>query len=228
MATKSLDGPPELEEEALGKRPVYIYHPGDSSNRYTKHTKFGGIPINLVPESLRNLFLESFVLGTANPVYRVRETRWRRALVNELDMLTRCHNPGCPFKFSLFTGLSQKTCTWCSADIDKSKLRLLRFTDSRGKTLRHKIVYEGDWLGAHHCKVNQEFNFSADSACAQVLNDCQYGLVLRNASKEPFLYQSCGEEARVFSPQTRVPLNIGCTIELGSDGATVEVLNFGG
>lgn len=228
LGDRVLDGPQELEDIALSSKPVYIYHPNDKSNRYTKYGQYGGVPIKLLGEDLGKLFAESFIRGVNEPLNRVRQIRWRRALINELDSLIRCSNPGCPFRYSFFTGFKQSTCIWCSRPIIKSKLRLLRFSNGRNKTLRYKVVYSGDWLAAHHCKLDQEFNLSSKQVCAQIVANKRDGLALKNVSSEPFICSPREGNMQIISPGMSIALNPGCRLQFGTQGALAEVMDFHG
>jgi DNA-binding helix-hairpin-helix protein with protein kinase domain len=225
LGDKIKEGPPESEAEAL-KKPVYIYHPTDNSNRYAKYREFGGIPIYLFPKSFQDIWEEAFVYGATDPYCRIRETRWRRLLIGGLDTLVKCSNPVCPLKFSFLISLNHRTCPWCRTPIDWSKFKVFRFTNNHRGTPKYKVVYDGDWLSAHHCKDAQEFNFSSKGAQSQVAFDPQYGFTLRNTSSEPFLYCSPDNaEWRAFPPQKRIVLQLGCRVQFGASGTRAEVLN---
>jgi serine/threonine protein kinase len=214
-----------LEKDALGKGAVYIYHPTDSRNRYTKYSEYGGIPISVLPTSLQRLFQDCFVNGLHRPQLRVRETNWKKELINQLDTLIRCPNRKC---IGRQTFLSQPprtnaTCIWCGTKI--YNIKLMRVSNPAGHVLRHKVLYNDDWLAAHHCKLDKTFNFDPQDVCARVEDDASHGLTLRNVSKETFSYYQPGNPTpRPFPPDKRVKLQPGYRIVFGANGAIAEIV----
>lgn len=215
-----------LEDNALGNGAIYIYHPNDTTNLYTKHEQYGGVHVNILPPSLQKLFEDSFVTGLHNPKMRVRETNWKREIINQLDALVRCPNRNCFGKHTFFRGEPGKsvTCVWCKTRIDN--IELLRISDPQTRRpLRHKVLYDDDKLAAHHCKLNQLFDFSPQNICARVKYDSNYGFTLRNESKETYSYYRPGEATpQQFPPGKRVILQTGYRIVFGANGVMAEVV----
>lgn len=215
-----------LEENALGKGAIYIYHPTDARNRYSKYKEYGGTHVTKLPHSLQKLFEDSFVVGLHNPNMRVRETNWKREIINQLDALVRCPNRNCFGKHTYFPKQPEKTttCVWCSTRIDN--ISLLKISNPQtGQIFRYKVLYDGDWLAAHHCKINQPFDFSGQNSCARVEYDSNYGFTLRNKSQETFTYYKSGETTpHQFPPGKRVLLQAGYRVSFGANGVMAEVV----
>ncbi len=215
-----------LEQNALGKGAIYIYHPNDSRNRYTKYREYGGIPISILPPSFQRLFLDSFVNGLHNPNMRVRETNWKRELINQLDTLIRCPNRNCKGQqtFPPHPPTTSTICIWCKTKI--YNINLMKISNpSTGRVLRYKVLYDGDRLAAHHCKLDKTFNFGVQDICACVEDDTNHGLTLRNISKEGFSYYQPGDTTpRPFPPEKRVKLQPGYRIVFGASGAVAEMI----
>jgi serine/threonine protein kinase len=215
-----------LEENALGKGAIYIYHPTDARNRYSKYEEFGGIPVTKLPHSIQKLFEDSFVKGLHNPNMRVRETNWKREIINQLDALVRCPNRNCFGKHTFFSRQPEKTvtCVWCGTRIEN--IELLKISNPQtGQILRYKVLYDGDWLAAHHCKLNQLFDFSGQNSCAQVEHDPSHGFTLRNKSPETFTYYKPGDAApHPFPSGKRVLLKTGYRVLFGANGVMAEVI----
>ncbi|MBI4295206.1 MAG: hypothetical protein HY669_03465 [Chloroflexi bacterium] len=224
LGDRVLEGPPELEDKVLGSHPVYIYHPQDKSNRYTKYQEFGGLLPTVLPQRLLQLFNETFVHGIKNPQLRVRETRWQRALVDSLDEVIPCSNKQCNFGGTFLRGKPWNTkCDWCGSPF--KPFLVLKFLGRRGELLRAKVITGTERLAAHHCKLNEPLNFSPGDACAQVEEDPQHGLTLRNISKETLLYRPpAGESFAPFPPEKRIILREGTRIQFGAAGAEAEVV----
>ena len=224
LGDKVLEGPPELEDRALGARPVYIYHPRDKSNRYTKYREFGGLPPNMLPDGLQGLFSETFTHGAQNPQLRVRETRWRRALVDSLDILIPCTNSRCGFKWTFLNAKAGNCkCVWCGSPL--KGFHVLKFFGRRGETLRRKVVTGTEWLAAHHCKLDELFNFSPDAACARIEKGQGHDLILRNVSKETFLYRAPSASSyAAFPPGKGIILRKGTRVQFGALGTEGEVV----
>jgi len=224
LGDRILEGPPHLEEKALGENPVYIYNPRDKSNRYKKYDKFGGLPPPTVPGRVQQLFTESFVDGVANPRLRVRETRWQRALADSLDNLVPCTNKKCLFQSSFLDGRTDiSSCAYCGSP--PKTFHVLKFYGQRSEVLRTKVVTGTEWLSAHHCKVDQALNFKPPMACAKAEVDPQYGVTLRNVARESFLYRAPGGTSfSAFPPGKRVVLRPGTRIQFGALGVEAEVV----
>ena len=96
---------------------------------------------------------------------------------------------------------------------------------SNGRTLRYKVLNDGDRLAAHHCKLDKTFSFAAQDICARVEYDKGSGLTLRNVSKEVFLYYQPGDSTpRKFPPEKRVKLQPGYSIVFGANGTLAEMV----
>jgi DNA-binding helix-hairpin-helix protein with protein kinase domain len=228
LGDRVLDGPPEREQEALGDRAMYIYARGSASNRYTKYREYGGIPIWAIPRDLQDILEETFTDGLHDPGRRVRWTRWQRVLLNELDSLVRCSSASCPWKYTYLSDenighMANLKCRWCESRVVPPCI--LRFTDQKGRSIRHKAVYGGEVLAAHHCKLDAEFDMSPGRACAEVEQFEGFGLALRNVSKESFLYYQPGETTPLsFPPEKRVSLKPGYRVQFGGQGTWAEVV----
>ncbi len=226
LGDRVLAGPPEAEEAALARKALYVQHPVDRSNSMLDHAKWGGVPVALLPKAIQQCFEAAFVDGLHHPNLRVRETRWRRVLVNHLDLLARCGNPGCLFGYSFFDPAEPgRACVWCGHHIGDQTV--IKISDPNGKLLRYKTLMSDDWLTEHHCKLDGEFRFRPESACGKIESDATVGLTVRNASKEDFYYYHPGEDApRQFPPGARVPLKVGYRIQFGANGTVAEVMRY--
>lgn len=216
-----------LEEDALGKGALYIYHPSEARNRYTKYSEYGGISISILPPSMRKLFEETFIAGLHHPHRRVRETNWKRELINQLDTLINCPNQNCIGRQTFLPPLptTSTTCVWCRTPI--ADINLMKILDPlTNRLIRYKVISEGIQLTAHHCKLNQMFRFRNEDACAVIKMDPEHGLTLQNISGETFsYYQPNDPTPRPFPPGKRVKLQPGYRIVFGANGLIGEMMS---
>jgi|ERR1044072_1829079 DNA-binding helix-hairpin-helix protein with protein kinase domain len=216
------------EDKALGAGAIYIYNPTDARNRYTRYQDYGGIPISTLPESLRRLFQDSFVEGLHKPNIRVRETNWKKEIINQLDSLVRCPNPQCLGKQTFLPQpaiTKQIECIWCKTIINTIDLMKITNPTTPNRALRYKVIYDGDKLSAHHCKLNQTFNFLSSGVCAGIEHDPNHGLTLRNLSNEDFsYYQPNDATPRPFPPNKRIRLALGYKVVFGANGVAAEMI----
>ena len=86
---RCLDGP--AYERLYGSKPLYIWDPGDHSNRPVPGIHDNPIDFEkMYPETLTNLFQRSFTEGLRYPSKRVRESEWRKALASTIDSIWLC------------------------------------------------------------------------------------------------------------------------------------------
>jgi eukaryotic-like serine/threonine-protein kinase len=224
LGDRVLQGPPELEERALGARPIYIYHPTDRSNRFAGYRQFGGLPPSVLPPMLRRTLTETFTKGLDKPQLRVRETRWQRVLADSLDILVRCPRRKCSLGGSfLDSGSGPTICAGCGSVLNG--FRVMHLYGRRREFRRAKVLAGSEWLASHHCKLNALFDFSPGGACGKVELDAQYGLTLQNTSQETFLYRPPGDALYApFSPGKKIALRPGTRVQFGAGGAEGHVV----
>lgn len=93
LRIRCLDEP--AKRKLYGTEPVFVYHPRDTSNRPAPGEQTTVIATwNALPQILRDLFVQTFTAGVAEPSRRVRETQWRGALSKVLDVITVCASCG--------------------------------------------------------------------------------------------------------------------------------------
>ena len=74
-----------------GTDPVFVYDPDNKTNRpvpgYQDNVR---IYWDLYPQSIRELFTQSFTIGLTNPSKRVTEKKWMEAFCNLITGITKC------------------------------------------------------------------------------------------------------------------------------------------
>ena len=74
-----------------GTNPVFVYDPDNKTNRPVAGYQ-GNVRIywDLYPQSIRDLFTQSFTVGLTNPGKRVTEKKWMEAFANLIFGITKC------------------------------------------------------------------------------------------------------------------------------------------
>jgi len=138
---------PAALHQLFGAHPVFVFDPDDDSNRPVP-----GLHDNVLaswpvlPERLRELFVQSFTEGLRDPTgSRVRESQWRQAMAAARDQIVYCARCA---KQSFFEARNA-TCWSCGASI-AAPLRI-----SFGRDV---VVLNHDaTLTAHHLRRNYDF-----------------------------------------------------------------------
>ena len=91
---KCMDGP--AMKKLYGTNPVFIFDPKDKSNRPLKGYQDNAEAFwPLYPEVLRELFVQSFTTGLAQPNRRVTEKQWMDVFANMTCGIMHCSNNKC-------------------------------------------------------------------------------------------------------------------------------------
>ncbi|MBM3275167.1 MAG: hypothetical protein FJZ00_08430 [Candidatus Sericytochromatia bacterium] len=207
------DGDPAAEQDALGRKAVYVHHPTDASNRYT--FKYGGVQLNTLPAGLRNLFEETFVRGLHHPERRVRENRWKRELISTLDQLVACpRGEGIQAQTIAEPCRSTTECRWCGRQI--THVAWVRFESPGTGSESFKTVCDGTRLTGHYCKTAQELDLTKEWARIERYDDFY---ALKNMSSEEFsVYTDDGRAPRPLPPGKSVKLLRGVRVCFGAHG----------
>ncbi|WUH92836.1 protein kinase [Streptomyces sp. NBC_00433] len=90
---RCLDEP--AQRRLYGTRPVFVYDPANRANRPVPGEQDTVIATwHTMPEVLRDLFVQTFTRGLADPTERAREGEWRGALSTVLDNILQCAQCG--------------------------------------------------------------------------------------------------------------------------------------
>ncbi len=207
----------QAQRRLYGDEPVFIFDPVDTSNQAVKGEHDGAIlRWRLLPERVRDLFVEAFTVGLDNPDARVREGQWRDALGEALDNVVYC--PACgrqnlhderAFRRTRTTGV----CWSC-----RSGLTL----PPRVRIDRQVIMLNRDAvILAHHVGHSPHRDDSAVVA-AVTEHPSKPGLFgLTNRSDQDWVAHLRDGSEQAIAPGQTVPLKDGLRLELC--GAEAEV-----
>jgi DNA-binding helix-hairpin-helix protein with protein kinase domain len=204
----------ENEEAWLSRKALFVHHPTDKSNR----SKYSGLHARL-PQRLRNLFEQSFVLGLNAPNERVPDGKWMRVLMEIIDEMIPC--PKCGERTFLPSRHSNTACFYCGA----ANLKHPGFLcfDHKGHILRKALV-DGASILAHHWRLDAEFDLSPEGRVARILAHPKKGLVLENLGKQA-IYATRDGTTFVVEPQQKIQLLTGLQLNFGAGGVTASVVD---
>jgi hypothetical protein len=104
-----------------GDQPIFIWDPNDPSNRPVSGSQDNAIIYwNLYPQYFKDLFTRSFTNGIRDPKNgRVRESEWRKALVQLRDSIVYCQHCGAENFYSSDTAkkVANHNCWSCKKTI---------------------------------------------------------------------------------------------------------------
>lgn len=137
-----------------GTNPVFIYDPDNKANRPLKGYQDNAIIYwDLYPKALKNLFVQTFTTGLANPARRVTENKWLETFSNMMSEIMIC--PCCGAEVFLDEAGKETlgvahTCWNCSETV-KIPLSLII-----GKS--RILLQKGSKIYAHHILGNYDMS----------------------------------------------------------------------
>lgn len=160
---------PEVRDELLGARPLFIFDPADDSNHPDPLTQPApGARWMRYPERLRMLFVQAFTTGLHSPSQRVRESVWRGVLAGIRDRILVC--PACGEENLTEEGIVA-SCATCR--------RILPHPVVLSGPFGGLVLNEGTRLTSHH--VRRDFDLT--TVLGTVVYDTARGLFgIRNDS----------------------------------------------
>ncbi len=202
------------EQEILvkhhGQKPVFIFDPGDDSNRPLPDARpWFWWPV--YPKFFRHLFVQSFTTGLAASMLtgRLAESVWLKGLHRLSDCLRQCDTCGAAIFYD--PDDAGYRC-WSCGTIPPPPLLL--------STPGHALVLAtGAVLTGRHLKLPAAM---AGRVLGQVEADPRYpGILLRNLTGEAWTIKPAGEDARRVQPGQRM-LARPMTIELAGRQAVLR------
>jgi serine/threonine protein kinase len=200
------------EKELLGTNPLFIFDPDDDSNAPVPDLH-GPVSDNwqLYPIAIKTLFTRAFTTGLRDPRNgRVRESVWRRALVQLHDSIAQCRSCG---RQNFFDPTRPGLACWaCRAPIG-TPLRLV-FNDAV------VVLNEATRLRGHHLRHDYDLTTVVAEVTRHPQQRDRWGL--RNRSPVDWAVAlPSGERLSVASGRT-VGLVPGTRIDFGGRVAALE------
>lgn len=231
-----LEGARELRHESLsdadvvrdmyGERPVFIFDPGDESNRPVPGLHQVAIDLwPFYPPFVRQLFVQAFTEGIREPLHgRVRESEWRSAMARLHDLVTHCEGCGADSYVDPdspdggLTGVApgvSRACWRCGAPLKMAWLEL-----SSGTTV---VLRPGGQLHPHQLKPGRLYDFSRTLAAVHTHPSDPGRFGLKNESDDTWIASTAtGKKVEVAVGAT-VGCNAGMTIDFGGVKGQVVV-----
>jgi DNA-binding helix-hairpin-helix protein with protein kinase domain len=185
----------ELILKHFGHRPVFVFDPGDSSNRPVP-----GDPIEawwkIYPRFFQDLFIRSFTTGLkeATLLGRLTEGVWRKALYRLSDCVWECDNAACQAGLLFDASDLHKAC-WRCGQVPEAPLLLT--TPNTELVLWHGAVLTGRQL---------LLPGRQDEAIAEASLDSRFpgAVLLRNLTDQAWEVRVAGEEPKQVRPGQRL------------------------
>lgn len=207
-----------------GTKPVFLFDPGDASNRPVPGEQDTVIANwRVCPPVLRNLFTQAFTIGLARPEQRVRETVWRDTFSQVYDSIVECGHCGRSNYIDPGANPPPVTCWKCNRTVDlPPRLEIVR--DERLRRVSRSIRLTQDAkVYEHHLRrtVSQhDYSRVVGEVEAHPTEKGRFGL--RNATGKPWrVHNEATRSLQDVPPGKRANLRPGLLIEFG-DG--VEAL----
>lgn len=181
----------------FGQRPVFIFDPGDPSNR-----PVSGDPVlawwQVYPRSFQDLFIRSFTTGLkeATLMGRITEGIWRKELHRLSDSVWECDNNACRAGLLLDRSDVSKAC-WRCRRVPAAPLLLT--------TPGHELVlWHGTVLTGRHLRLPGR----QDATVAEASLDDRFpdSVLLRNLTDQTWDVVVTGEEPKKVKPNQRLLL----------------------
>jgi len=215
---------PVLDAAAIkrlyGTEPVFIFDPNNTTNRPVP-----GYHVNvqdywpLYPQSLRDMFTRAFTAGLVDPYNgRIRETEWRKVLVQLRDTIIYCPQCSAENFYDLSTLKSTGrpgTCWSCHGDLALPPR--LKVGDSVIMLNYNTKLYP------HHVDPDRRYDFS--QPIAEVTQHPQNPRVwgLRNLSAEKWVITAADGSIKDVVPTRSLTLTAGVKISFGKQEGEIRV-----
>jgi eukaryotic-like serine/threonine-protein kinase len=203
----------DLALSHYGRKPLFIFHPTDESNRPAPGTgPSGWWP--MYPSFVHSLFVQAFTEGLVDASFtgRVPSTRWREAMVQLSDLCAVC--PMCTAAIVFDPAAPQRQCWNCSRT--PAPVPMLKFRRG-GHTV---LLVPGATLSSGH--VTSERDYDTVVALTELHPRMPNGVVLRNKSTSTWKARPDGEPSRSVEPGQAFAVRAG-TIEFGQTTGQVIV-----
>jgi len=218
LAIKCLDLP--AMNKLYGTEPLFIYDPGDDSNRPVPGYHDNAIAFwPLYPQFLRDLFTEAFTVGLHDPHERIRESEWRGAMVRLRDSIVYCAHCGLENFYDAdalqAAGGQPGDCWSCGAQIQlPPRVRI-------GKQI--VMLNHDTQLFPHHVDDQRMYDFS--QPVAEVVQHPKDPNIwgLKNLSDEKWVVTAADGAQKDVEPGRSVTLAVGVKVNFGQKEGEIRL-----
>lgn len=191
-----------------GSHPVFVFDPNDNTNRPVRGYQDNVLIYwDLYPQTLRDLFMESFTVGLSSPNKRVTEKKWLETFANLMSCIVPCPKCGA----EVFYDESKKanniahTCWNCKKVVPIPASLVI------GK---HRVLLQKNAkLYSHHLNSDYDMNTVVGEVVQNPKNPNLWGI--RNDSKDNWTY--------IKPDGMQIPIAVGKSAAIAKD----VKINFG-
>ncbi len=224
LAGEKLTHTPVLDAAAIkrlyGTEPIFIFDPNNTTNHPVPGYHVGVQDYwPLYPQALRDMFTRAFTAGLVDPYNgRIRETEWRKVLVQLRDTIIYCPQCSAENFYDLSTLKSTGklgTCWSCHGDLVLPPR--LKVGDSIVMLNYNTKLYP------HHVDPDRRYDFS--QPVAEVTQHPQNPHIwgLRNLSAEKWVITAADGSIKDVAPTRSLTLSAGVKISFGKQEGEIRV-----
>lgn len=194
------------QDMLYGTHPVFIYDPGDDSNRPDPAVHGNAIAYwKVYPQELKDLFTESFTTGLFEPNRRVTEKRWMDAAANMMSGVRRCPKCGAEVFYDEAKAEKGHVCWNCKAPVPMAGVLQI------GK--RRLLIQPDARLFSHQISENYDMQTVVGTVVWNPKNPSLLGL--RNDSRENWTYLKADGAQVPVAPGRSAAIVRGAGIDFG-------------
>lgn len=194
------------QDMLYGTHPVFIYDPGDDSNRPDPAVHGNAIAYwKVYPQELKDLFTESFTTGLFEPNRRVTEKRWMDAAANLMCGVRRCPKCGAEVFYDEAKAEKGHVCWNCKSPVPMAGVLQI------GK--RRLPIQPDARLFSHQISGNYDMQTVVGTVVWNPKNPSLLGL--RNDSRENWTYLKADGTQVPVAPGRSAAIVRGAGIDFG-------------
>jgi hypothetical protein len=212
---------PATMQQLYGENPVFIFDPNDTSNRPVPGYHVSVLDYwPLYPQAIRDMFTQAFTDGLRDPYGgRIRESEWRKALINLRDTIIYCPQCGAENFYDLAalkaSGGKPGTCWSCDSELVLPPR--LRIDDTIIMLNYNTVLYP------HHVDPDRRYDFS--QPVAQVTQHPQNPKIwgLKNLGSEKWVITTDDGTIKDVFPSRSLTLAANLKINFGKREGDIRV-----
>ena len=194
------------QDMLYGTHPVFIYDPGDDSNRPDPAVHGNAIAYwKVYPKELKDLFTESFTTGLFEPNRRVTEKRWMDAAANMMSGIRHCPKCGAEVFYDEAKAEKGHVCWNCKAPVPMAGVLQI------GK--RRLLIQPDTRLFSHQISGNYDMQTVVGTVVRNPKNPSLLGL--RNDSRENWTYLKADGAQVPIAPGRSAAIVRSASIDFG-------------